>query len=86
MAKIESVSTPRLRIGKLPDLTPVKMTVYLEPEIHRALEDYARIYAQNYGDEIAPATLVPTMLAAFLGSDSGFKKARRNLRKNSDPA
>ena len=75
----DTQNTPALRIGKLPDLTPVKMTIQVEPETHRMLEDYARIYAQNYGEEIAPATLVPSMLATFLASDNGFKKARKAL-------
>ena len=53
--------------------------VQLMPAQHRMLEDYARIYAQSYGEEIAPATLVPSMLASFLASDNGFKKARKLL-------
>ena len=40
---------PTLRIGKLPDLTPVKLTISLEPAVHRMLEDYARIYSDSYG-------------------------------------
>ena len=68
-----------LRIGKLPDLTPVKMTVMVEPDIHRMLEDYAQLYAQSYGEKIAPAALVPSMLASFLASDNGFKRARKSL-------
>ena len=39
---------PALRIGKLPDLTPVKMTVSLDREIHEMLEDYARIRQNRY--------------------------------------
>ena len=72
-------TAPALRIGKLPDLTPVKMTIHVKPDTHRMLEDYARIYAQSYGEEIAPATLVPSMLASFLAADNGFKKARKLL-------
>jgi len=71
---------PSLRIGKLPDLTPVKMTIQVEPEVHRQLEDYARIYNERYGEEVAPVVLVPSMLASFLASDHGFKKARKALR------
>ena len=70
---------PALRIGKLPDLTPVKMTIHVEPEIHRTLEDYAALYAQSYGEKVSPAALVPSMLASFLASDNGFKKARKAL-------
>ena len=77
MAK--ETSKPTLRIGKLPDLTPVKMTIQVDPELHQLLEDYARIYNESYEGSVAPSALVPSMLAGFLGSDSGFKKARREL-------
>ena len=72
-------NAPTLRIGKLPDLTPVKMTIYVDPEVHRMLQDYAQLYAQNYGEKVAPVALVPSMLANFLASDNGFKRARKSL-------
>ena len=78
MAK--ETSKPKLRIGKLPDLTPVKMTIQVDPELHRMLEDYARIYNESYDGSVGPAALVPSMLAGFLASDSGFKKARKELQ------
>jgi len=70
---------PVLRIAKLPDLTPVKMTVSLEPELHKLLEDYARIYSDSYGETVKPAELVPSMIAGFLATDNGFKRARKAL-------
>lgn len=78
MAK--ETSKPKLRIGKLPDLTPVKMTIQVDPELHQLLEDYAQIYNESYEGSVGPAALVPSMLAGFLASDSGFKKARRALK------
>ena len=77
----DTSNAPALRIGKLPDLTPVKMTVTVEPDIHRMLEDYAQLYAQSYGEEVSPAALVPSMLASFLASDNGFKRARKTLQR-----
>lgn len=74
---------PNLRISKLPDLTPVKLTVSLEPELHQMLEDYARIYAGSYGEKIKPAELIPAMMMSFLSSDNGFKRARKALRSAS---
>jgi len=70
---------PALRIGKLPDLTPIKLTVSLEPEVHKMLEDYARIYGDSYGETVKPADLVPSMIAGFLATDNGFKRARKAL-------
>lgn len=72
---------PALRIGKLPDLTPVKMTVSLDREIHEMLEDYARIYGESYEEAVKPAELVPSMIAGFLASDNGFKRARKVLNQ-----
>lgn len=73
MAKL--TEKPKLRIGKLPDLTPVKMTIQVDPELHRLLGDYARIYNESYEASVGPAALVPSMLAGFLSTDSGFKRA-----------
>lgn len=72
---------PTLRIAKLPNLTPVKLTVSLEPEVHQMLEDYARIYGDSYGETVKPAELVPFMIAGFLARDNGFKRARKTLNK-----
>ena len=76
---------PALRIGKLPDLTPVKMTVSLDREVHEMLEDYARIYGESYGEAVKPTELVPSMIAGFLASDNGFKRARKALVSNQKP-
>lgn len=74
-------NNPTLRIGKLPDLTPVKLTVSLEPEVYRMLEDYARIYGENYGEVVKPAELVPPMVAGFIATDNGFKRSRKLLKQ-----
>ncbi len=70
-----------LKLARLPDRTPVKLTVSIAPDLHLALADYAAIYQQAYGDEQAIADLVPHMLAAFLASDRGFAKAREGLER-----
>lgn len=69
-----------LRLPKLPDRTPVKMVIAIEPSLASALSDYATIYVETYGEDEKPETLVPAMLEAFLASDAGFKRARRDLR------
>jgi len=72
-------SKPALRIAKLPNSTPVKLTVSLEPEVHQMLEDYARIYGDSYGETVKPAQLIPSMITGFLATDNGFKRARKAL-------
>lgn len=68
-----------LRLDKLPDRTPVRMTVSVDPDLAAALADYTKIYRQIYGEEEKPETLIPAMLEMFLGSDPGFKRARKAL-------
>ena len=72
-----NANKPTLRIGKLPDLTPVKLTVSLDREVHQMLEYYARIYSESYGEAVKPSELIPSMIAGFLASDNGFKRARK---------
>jgi len=65
-----------LKLGKLPDRTPVKLAITITPDLQAALQSYAAIYAQTYGVEEPVADLVPAMLAAFLESDRGFVRER----------
>ncbi|WP_068084103.1 DUF2274 domain-containing protein [Novosphingobium rosa] len=65
-----------IKLGKLPDRVPVKLTISVSPDLHRALSEYAAIYNRAYGEEEPLVELVPHMLAAFLASDRGFAKAR----------
>ncbi|MFA6124271.1 MAG: DUF2274 domain-containing protein [Sphingomonas sp.] len=68
-----------LKLARLPDRTPVKLTVSIAPDLQQALADYATIYQQTYGEAQTVAELVPHMLAVFLASDRGFAKAREGL-------
>ncbi len=68
-----------LRLERLPDRTPVRLTLMLDPELASALTDYASIYTQVYGEETKPEALIPAMLQDFLGNDAGFRRARKAL-------
>lgn len=68
-----------LKLPKLPDRAPVKLTISVAPELKRALDDYCTIYADAYGQEEALSELIPAMLASFLELDRGFAKARAAL-------
>jgi len=65
-----------LKLGKLPDRTPVKLAITITPDLQAALQDYAAVYAKTYGVEEPVAELIPAMLLAFLESDRGFLRAR----------
>lgn len=66
-----------LRLAKLPDRTPVKITMTVSPELNRMLQDYAAFYAKSYSAEESVAELCPYMLQAFMEADRGFQKARK---------
>jgi hypothetical protein len=68
-----------LKIRQLPDTTPVKLSIALPPPLQSDLQDYARVYEQAYGQSAKVADLIPSMLEAFMASDSNFKKARKAL-------
>ncbi|MBX3562600.1 MAG: DUF2274 domain-containing protein [Sphingomonas sp.] len=69
-----------LRLGRLPDRTPVKVTIGLAPELHEALVDYAALYEETYGRAEPVQELIPAMLAGFLEGDRLFARRRRERR------
>jgi hypothetical protein len=69
-----------LRLAQLPDRVPVKLTISVQPELKKALDDYALLYARNYGAEESVAELVPYMLEAFLKADAAFRTGRKELQ------
>lgn len=70
-----------LKLGRLPDRTPVKLAITITPDLQNALNDYAALYAQAYGREEPVIELIPAMLTSFLESDRSFAKARDEARK-----
>ena len=68
-----------LKLTQLPDRIPIKLTITLQPDLKKALDDYAALYARTYGAEEPVAELVPFMLESFLKADSGFRKGRKEL-------
>lgn len=68
----------KLRLGPIADDKPVRLTVELPAAVHHDLVEYARLLAKDSGlDEIAPAKLIPRMVARFMESDRGFRKQRK---------
>jgi hypothetical protein len=68
-----------MRLPKLPDRTPVKLTATLPPALAMRLRAYADFYAETYGAREEVADLVPFMLEAFLDGDADFRKAMRRV-------
>ena len=69
-----------LKLAKLPDRTPVKLSITVTPDLHQMLQDYAALYAETYGREEPVVELIPAMLAAFLESDRNFVRSRATGR------
>jgi hypothetical protein len=67
---------PDLRLPKLPDRTPVKITISVSPELNQALGDYAALYEEAYGRAEPVQELIHAMLASFLESDRFFVRRR----------
>jgi hypothetical protein len=65
-----------IKLAKLPDRTPLKLTLLLPPDLHHALQQYAEIYRETYGEAQPVSDLIPAMLTAFLASDRAFAKTR----------
>jgi hypothetical protein len=68
-----------LKLGQLPDRQPVKLTITLSADLRKALDDYAALYAREFGTDEPVAELVPFMIEGFLKGDAGFRKARKEL-------
>ena len=80
------MSAPRaplaLRLAKIPERTPVKLTITLDRTTHALLAAYAEAYRSVYGAEEPLADLIPFMLKQFVGSDQGFVRMRAASRAN----
>lgn len=69
-----------LKLPKLPDRTPVKLTIAVMPDLKKVLDDYLALYQATYDDANASLTdIVPAMLESFLAGDRAFAKARKNV-------
>ena len=68
-----------LKLARLPERVPVKVTISLSPDLHQALAAYAEMYAETYGSAEPLQELIPAMLATFLESDRAFILRRKRV-------
>ncbi|MFT4254904.1 MAG: DUF2274 domain-containing protein [Caulobacter sp.] len=68
-----------MKLPKLPDRNPVRITFTALPELNAALQDYASAYLATYGETATVSDLVPFILEAYLAGDREFAKARKAL-------
>jgi hypothetical protein len=69
-----------IKLAKLPDRTPIKLTIALPPELSEALQSYASVYSQTYGREERIVDWIPALLSSFLDSDRAFARDRTGRR------
>jgi hypothetical protein len=74
----------KLKLNAFEDDKPVRLTIDLPATVHRDLVVYAEVLGQGTGKAmVAPAKLVPPMLARFMATDRAFAKLRRTRSKQS---
>lgn len=69
-----------LRLPRLPERTPVKITIAVPPDLNQALADYAAVYEEVYGRSEPVQELIPAILASFLDADRMFARRRNRAR------
>lgn len=71
-----SKGVERLRLGPLPRIDMVKLTVSVSAATKASLDHYASLHSQLYGENVDAIALIPHMLQAFIERDCGFKALR----------
>ena len=75
---------PELKLGRLPDRKPVKITINVSAALDKKLHSYAEAYRAAYGEDEKVNELIPFIIDQFLDGDRGFAKTRREKEPASD--
>ena len=78
---------PELKLAKLPDRVPVKITITVKPDLFRLLGEYTQQYNATYaseGDGETVAELIPYILQSFVETDRGFIQAQKERARDGD--
>jgi hypothetical protein len=67
----------RIKLGKLPNTSTVKVMVSLPASLKAQLDRYAQLHSQTWEQEVGAAALVPHIVAQFLANDRVFRKLER---------
>ncbi len=70
-----------MKLAKLPDRNPVRLTISVMPDLNGALVAYAEAYKTAYGEAASVIDLIPEMLKAYLASDRDFTNGRKSSDK-----
>lgn len=68
----------KLKLGRMPDNKPLRITIELPAAVHRDLVAYTDALARETGQgTIEPAKLIGSVLARCIATDRAFAKLRR---------
>lgn len=73
----------KLKLGPLPKLGTVRITVAIAEPLKEELDLYAAEYSRLYG-QVDMVVLIPHMLEAFLRSDRGWRGQRAAVAARSE--
>ena len=77
----------KLKLSRIEDDKPVRLTIELPGAIHRELIAYAETLGRETGQgTVEPAKLIGPMLARFMATDRAFAKLRRTAPTLDKPA
>lgn len=78
-----SVTRPAeaLRLAKLPERAPIKLTIALDPASHALLQEYAELYSLTYGASEPLAELIPYIVNTFIDNDKAFARTKRKRKQ-----
>jgi hypothetical protein len=76
----------RLKLGRIPDRTPIKLAITITPDLKEQLDAYAEAYGAAYGQQEKVEELIPFMLQSFIDSDRGFAKSRKSSAARGEAA
>jgi hypothetical protein len=77
----------KLKLGKIQDDKPVRLSIELPAAIHRDLVAYAKALGRETGQAtVEPAKLIGPMLVRFMATDRAFAKLRRTESASGEPA
>lgn len=72
----------KLRLGALPRTDVVKLTITVPIQLKEQLDRYAAVHSREFGESVDAVTLIPHMLAQFVGRDHAFKAAARRANSS----
>lgn len=69
-----------LKLSRVPDRTPVKLTITITPDLKKSLDAYLTLYQTVHDDRDAGlGDIIPAMLECFLAGDRAFAKAQKRV-------